>query len=138
MESSRIALVNQIAEQSSVRGEQRLDVLSADVGDDDVADLVVDIAEQAMGLHLLRLVAVVVGRADVVKRGGLVPVDQEQVDQRHEALLAKGHIEGVLVADTEDVPALPVHDGREDDTGHLLAVGRRPRLDDPQLEELGA
>ena len=63
------------------------------------AHLVVHVAEQAVGLHLLGLVAVVVGGADVVDRRGPVAMDQEQVDERHQALLAQGHVEGVLVAD---------------------------------------
>src|SRR5215470_20397477 len=44
-----------------VGGEQGLDAVCAYVGDDDVADLVVDVAEEAVCFHLLGLVPVVVG-----------------------------------------------------------------------------
>src|SRR5215472_9743855 len=79
----------------SVRGEQGLDALGAYVRDDDVANLVVDIAEEAVRFHLLGLVPVVVGRADVVDRPGLVAVDQEEVIERHQALFAQRAVEGV-------------------------------------------
>src|SRR5215469_5111538 len=60
-------------------GEQGLDAFGAYVRDDDVANLVVDVAEEAVCFHLLGLVPVVVGRADVVDRPDLVAVDQEEV-----------------------------------------------------------
>lgn len=125
----RVPLVNQILEPHTVGGEQRLDVLRADVRHDDLTDLVVDIAEQAVGLHLLRLVTVVFGRADVVDRRRLVAMDQEQVDQRHQPLLAQRRVEGVLIAHRQQVAAAPVHDRREDHVGQLLApAGRDAQL----------
>src|SRR6185437_96652 len=49
-----------------VRREQGPDALRANIRDDDVANLVVDVAEEAVRPHLLGLVTIVVGRADVV------------------------------------------------------------------------
>src|SRR5262249_59524459 len=63
-----------------VGGEQGLDALGADVRDDDVANLVVDVAEQTVGFHLLGLVPVIVGRADVVDTPDLVTGDQEHME----------------------------------------------------------
>ena len=67
--------MDQVLELLAVGGQERLDALAVDVGDDDVPDLLVDVAEQAVGLHLLGLVAVVLGRADVVDREDLVAVE---------------------------------------------------------------
>src|SRR5215469_4973494 len=57
----RVLPLDQRVQAVLVRGEQGVDAVRAHVGDDDVADLIVDVAEQAVRLHLLGLVAVVVG-----------------------------------------------------------------------------
>src|SRR5215470_6395982 len=116
----RVLPLDQGVQAVLVRGEQGLDAVRAHVGHDDMTNLVVDVAEQAVRCHLLGLVAVVVGRADVVDRPDLVAVDQEQVVQRHEALLAQGTVEGVLVSDGEDVAPPAICDHGEDDVGDLL------------------
>ena len=67
-------------------------------------------------------------------RVDLVAVDEEQLDQRHQPLLAQGRVERVLVADREDAAAAAVLDRREDDVGHLLA---RP-VEDAELEQLAS
>jgi hypothetical protein len=47
-------------------GEQGADAVCAHIRNDHIANLVVDVAEEAVRLHLLGLVTVVVGRADVM------------------------------------------------------------------------
>src|ERR1022692_2676063 len=101
-------------------GEQGLDALGAHIRDDDVANLVVDVAEEAVCFHLLGLVTIVIGRADVVDRPDLVAVNKEQVVQRYQALLAQGHVERVLVSNREDVAPPAIHDHVEDDVGDLF------------------
>ena len=76
-----------------------------------------------------------VGR-DVVHRVGLVAVDEAEVDERHQALLAQRLGEGVLVAHGEDAAAAAVVDGREDHVG--APVVRRRLAEDQQLEQLRA
>jgi hypothetical protein len=67
--------LDQGVQAAPIGGEQGLDALCARVRDDDVANLVVDVAEQAVRCHLLGLVPVVIGGADVVDRPDLVAVD---------------------------------------------------------------
>src|SRR5215472_19295698 len=93
----RVLPLDQGGQTVTVWGEQGLDALGVHVRHNDVANLVVDVAVQAVRLHLLSLVTVVISRADVVDRPDLVAVDQKQVSQRHQALLAQGDLEGVLI-----------------------------------------
>ena len=101
-----------------------------DVGDDDLADLGVDLAEDVVRLHLCYLVLVVLVGSDVVHRVGLEGVHQEEVDEGHQALPAQRLRKGVLVAHREEAGATPVVDGGEDDAGELL----RPVVVDSELE----
>ena len=93
------------------------------LGHDDLADLGVDVGEDPQPLHALRLQLVVLGRRHVVHRDRLVAVDQEQLDERHQPLLAQRR-GGVLVADREQAAPPPIVDVREDDVGELLAAPR--------------
>ena len=92
-------------------------------------------AEDAVSLHLLGLIDVVLGRRDVVHRVGLEPVHQPQVDQCHQPLLAQLGRVGVLVAHRQDAAAVPVLDRIEHHVGELLAVGV---AEDGQLQHIRA
>jgi hypothetical protein len=105
-----------------------------DVGDDDLADLGLELAEDAVSPHLCHLVLIVLRGRDEVHRVRLEAVHQEEVDERHQALLAHRLRKGVLVAHREDVAVTPVVDGSEDYVGELLLA----LVVDSQLEQLGA
>ena len=59
-------LADELAELDAVGGEELGDAGVVDVGDDDLAHLRLDLAEDAVALHLGRLVLVVLGGGDVV------------------------------------------------------------------------
>src|SRR5947207_7690018 len=76
-------LANQPPQCLLIRPQKLGDPLVVDVGDDDLADLGVDLAEDAVRPHLCDLVLVVLCGGNVVHRGGLETVHQEEVDEGH-------------------------------------------------------
>jgi len=76
-------LANQPPQRLLIRRQKLGDPLVVDVGDDDLADLGVDLAEDAVRPHLCDLVLVVLGGGDVVHRVRLEAVHQEEVDEGH-------------------------------------------------------
>src|ERR1700739_2391801 len=82
-------LGDQLPQRHAVGLEQLRNARLVHLGDDDLADLRIHLAEDAVGLHLLGLIEVVLGRRHVVHRFGLEPVHQPEVDQRHQPLLAQ-------------------------------------------------
>jgi T5orf172 domain-containing protein len=95
-------LANQPPQRLLIRRQELGDPLVVDLGDDDLAHLRVDLAENAVRPHLCDLVLVVLGRGHVVHRVGLEAVHQEEVDEGHQTLLAQRLRKGVLVAHRED------------------------------------
>ena len=95
-----------------VGGEQGLDALGAHIRDDDVANLVVDVAEEAVCFHLLGLVTIVISGAEVMYLSHFVPMNQEEVRQSHQVLLPQRKIERVLVANGKQFVAAPVLEHR--------------------------
>src|ERR1700722_2590463 len=71
-----VFLGDQLSQRYPVGREQRGDTRLVHLGDDDLADLRIDLAEDAVRLHLLRLIEVVLGGGDVVHRVGLEAVDE--------------------------------------------------------------
>lgn len=129
-----VLLANQPAQRLAIRCQEFVDAWLVDVGHDDLADLLVDVAEDAVRLHLLGLIDVVLGGRHVVHDLGLEPVDQPEVDQIHEALLTHLLRERVLVADRQDVAPMPVLDRVDDDVGQrilALAEDLRSSTSDP-------
>src|SRR5208337_703771 len=84
----RRRLADDLEEKYPIRLEQFGDAFLADLRDDDLANLGVNIRENPYALHPLRLKLVVLGWGDVVHGAGVVAVDQEQLGNRHQPLLA--------------------------------------------------
>src|SRR6266480_7635418 len=76
-------LANQPPQRLLIRRQKLGDPLVVDVRDDDLADLGIDLAEDAVRPHLCDLVLVVLGGGDVVHRVRLEAVHQEEVDEGH-------------------------------------------------------
>src|SRR6516164_183595 len=108
-------LCDQLPQRYSVWGQQLGDARVVHLGDDNLADLLIDLAEDAVGFHLRGLIEVVLGRGDVNYRVGLEAVDEPEVDQGHQALLAELFGERVLVAHLKDAAAVAILDGIDDD-----------------------
>src|SRR5579875_1850410 len=125
-------LADQPPQRLAVGRQQLLDAWVVYVGDDDLADLLVHIAEDAVRLHLFGLVEVVLGRRDIVDRVGLEPMHQPQVDQRHQALLPQSLFERVLVTHREDGAFAAILERREDHVGQFLVA----LTEDAELEQL--
>src|SRR5205823_13033985 len=70
-------LANQPPQSLLIRRQKLGDPLVVDVGDDDLADLGVNLAKDAVRSHLCDLVLVVLGGGDVVHRVRLEAVHQE-------------------------------------------------------------
>ena len=98
---SRRRLTNYLQESHPVGLEQFGDAFFVDLRDDDLADLGMNIGEDAHALHPLCLKFVVLCRGHIVHRAGIVAVDEEQLGYRHQALLAYRR-ERVLVANRQD------------------------------------
>src|ERR1700758_132708 len=98
-----VLLGDQPLQRFAIGCQQLVDAFLVHVGDDDLADLLVHVAENAVRLHLFGLIDVVFGRRHVVHDLRLEPVDQPEVDDVHQPLLAHLLRERVLVTHREDV-----------------------------------
>jgi len=107
------------------------DPLFAHLGHDNLSYFAAHIAEYAVLHHLLRLMVIVFRGGHEVHCICLVAVDQEQVGQGHQPLLAHGYFKGVLVANGEDVPAAPILNAGEYDVGQLGV----PRVGNREFEQ---
>src|ERR1035438_7794176 len=131
---SRRRLTNYLQESHPVGLEQFGDAFFVDLRDDDLADLGMNIGEDAHALHPLCLKFVVLCRGHIVHRAGIVAVDEEQLGYRHQALLAYRR-ERVLVANRQDASPATILDVGEDHVGEFLPAGL---VQHTQLQKLGA